>query len=180
MKRIVNITVKPIVMACTGTIWFTDLMLQEGAILSRHVINTETAQKEVRDRRRIRPHRKTLLQRHRPQQRNLHHLQSRQDLDRTRLEDLSEPEHEGRERFPMPSTLEHTSRPLLMPQTPVTNYRFSRQRDSALRTALPPRRMDSSSTPQPETASTLLRSRRRNQRCCIVCGVSGDGGWAKI
>ena len=29
-KRVVNITVKPTVTDCTGTVWFTDLMLQEG------------------------------------------------------------------------------------------------------------------------------------------------------
>ena len=29
-KRVVNITVKPTVIDCTGSVWFTDLMLQEG------------------------------------------------------------------------------------------------------------------------------------------------------
>ena len=29
-KRVVNITVKPTVTDCTGSVWFTDLMLQEG------------------------------------------------------------------------------------------------------------------------------------------------------
>ena len=29
-KRVVNITVKPTVMDCSGTFWFTDLRLQEG------------------------------------------------------------------------------------------------------------------------------------------------------
>jgi len=42
----VSVTVKPVVTDCTGTIWFTDLMLQEGAMLSGYVINTETAQKK--------------------------------------------------------------------------------------------------------------------------------------
>ena len=45
-KRIVSVSVKPIVTDCTGTIWFTDLMLQEGAMLSGYVINTETVQKK--------------------------------------------------------------------------------------------------------------------------------------
>ena len=45
-KRIVSITVKPVVTDCTGTIWFTDLMLQESAMLSGYVINTETVQKK--------------------------------------------------------------------------------------------------------------------------------------
>lgn len=44
-KRIVSVTVKPMVTDCTGTVWFTDLMLQEGAMLSGYVINTETALK---------------------------------------------------------------------------------------------------------------------------------------
>ena len=33
-KRVVNITVRPIVTDCEGDIWFTDLMLQEGDMLS--------------------------------------------------------------------------------------------------------------------------------------------------
>ena len=41
-KRIVNITVKPVVTDCTGKFWFTDLMFQEGTQLSGYVINTET------------------------------------------------------------------------------------------------------------------------------------------
>lgn len=45
-KRIVSVSVKPVVTDCTGTIWFTDLMLQEGAMLSGYVINTETVQKK--------------------------------------------------------------------------------------------------------------------------------------
>lgn len=44
-KRVVSVTLKPTVTDCTGTVWFTDLMLQEGAMLSGYVINTETALK---------------------------------------------------------------------------------------------------------------------------------------
>ncbi len=44
-KRIVSITLKPQVKDCTGTVWFTDLMLQEGDRLSGYAINTETLQK---------------------------------------------------------------------------------------------------------------------------------------
>ena len=40
--RVVSITVQPIVSDCTGRIWFTDLMLQEGDRLTGFVINTET------------------------------------------------------------------------------------------------------------------------------------------
>ena len=41
-KRVVNITVKPTVTDCTGSVWFTDLMLQEGDKVTGFVINTET------------------------------------------------------------------------------------------------------------------------------------------
>jgi hypothetical protein len=44
-KRIVSVTLKPQVKDCTGTVWFTDLMLQEGDRLSGYVPNTETLQK---------------------------------------------------------------------------------------------------------------------------------------
>jgi hypothetical protein len=44
-KRIVSITLKPQVSDCTGSVWFTDLMLQEGDRLSGYVLNTETLQK---------------------------------------------------------------------------------------------------------------------------------------
>lgn len=41
-KRVVGITVKPTVIDCTGTVWFTDLMLQEGDKVTGYVINTGT------------------------------------------------------------------------------------------------------------------------------------------
>jgi hypothetical protein len=44
-KRVVNITVKPTVTNCEGTIWITDLMLQEGDRLSGYVIHTKKALK---------------------------------------------------------------------------------------------------------------------------------------
>ena len=43
--RIVSVTVKPVVADCTGTFWFTDLMLQEGSKLTGYVPHTETALK---------------------------------------------------------------------------------------------------------------------------------------
>nr|DAP40071.1 MAG TPA: hypothetical protein [Caudoviricetes sp.] len=39
--RVVSITVKPTVTNCSGTIWFTDLMLQEGPALTGYVPHTE-------------------------------------------------------------------------------------------------------------------------------------------
>lgn len=45
-KRVVNITVKPTVTDCTGTLWFTDLMLQEGDKVTGYVINTGTLLKK--------------------------------------------------------------------------------------------------------------------------------------
>lgn len=41
-KRVVSIKVKPTLTDCTGTVWFTDLMIQEGDRLSGYVINPET------------------------------------------------------------------------------------------------------------------------------------------
>ena len=41
-KRVINITVKPTITDCTGSVWFTDLMLQEGDKVTGFVINTET------------------------------------------------------------------------------------------------------------------------------------------
>ena len=41
-KRVVNITVKPTITDCTGSVWFTDLMLQEGDKVTGFVISTET------------------------------------------------------------------------------------------------------------------------------------------
>ena len=47
--RVVSITVKPLVEDCTGTIWFTDLMLQEGDRLTGFVINAETQLKKYEE-----------------------------------------------------------------------------------------------------------------------------------
>lgn len=41
-----NITVKPTVTDCSGTFWFTDLMLQEGDKVTGYVIHTETLLKK--------------------------------------------------------------------------------------------------------------------------------------
>ena len=41
-KRVVNIMVKPTITDCTGSVWFTDLMLQEGDKVTGFVISTET------------------------------------------------------------------------------------------------------------------------------------------
>ena len=40
--RVVSVTVKPTLTNCSGTIWFTDLMLQEGPALTGYVPNTES------------------------------------------------------------------------------------------------------------------------------------------
>lgn len=40
--RVVSITVKPTITNCSGTIWFTDLQLQEGAALTGYVPHTES------------------------------------------------------------------------------------------------------------------------------------------
>ena len=38
-QRVVSITVKPMISDCTGRIYFTDLMVQEGDRLTGYVIN---------------------------------------------------------------------------------------------------------------------------------------------
>ena len=45
-KRVVNITVRPIVADCGGDIWFTDLMLQGGDMLSGYTPHTKGFLKE--------------------------------------------------------------------------------------------------------------------------------------
>ena len=45
----VSITVKPIVSDCTGRIWFSDLMVQEGDRLTGFVINPETLLEKYRE-----------------------------------------------------------------------------------------------------------------------------------
>lgn len=48
-RRIVSITVKPLIFDCTGTIYFTDLMVQEGDKLTGYVIHTETLLQKYRE-----------------------------------------------------------------------------------------------------------------------------------
>ena len=45
----VSITVKPLISDCTGRIYFTDLMVQEGDRLTGYVINTETILQKYRE-----------------------------------------------------------------------------------------------------------------------------------
>lgn len=47
--RVVSITVKPLATDCTGTIWFTDLMLQEGDKLTGFVIHAGTQLKKYEE-----------------------------------------------------------------------------------------------------------------------------------
>jgi len=44
--RVVSITVKPTITDCSGSIWFTDLMLQEGPALTGYTPHTESRLKE--------------------------------------------------------------------------------------------------------------------------------------
>ena len=54
-KRVVSVTVKPTVIDCSGTIWLTDLQLQEGSALNGYAPNTETFLKEYREDGKIKP-----------------------------------------------------------------------------------------------------------------------------
>lgn len=47
--RVVSVTVKPLVSDCTGRIWFTDLMLQEGDRLTGYVIHSGTLMEKYRE-----------------------------------------------------------------------------------------------------------------------------------
>lgn len=47
--RVVSITVKPVISDCTGTIYFTDLMVQEGDRLTGYVIHTGTQLEKYRE-----------------------------------------------------------------------------------------------------------------------------------
>lgn len=46
---VVSITVKPLVSDCTGRIWFTDLMVQEGDRITGYVIHSETLLEKYRE-----------------------------------------------------------------------------------------------------------------------------------
>ena len=46
---VISVTVQPILSDCTGRIWITDLMLQEGDRLTGFVINTETLLQKYRE-----------------------------------------------------------------------------------------------------------------------------------
>src|SRR5690625_6304073 len=48
-KRVVNITIKLFVTDCTGTIYYTDVQLQEGDKLTGYVLNTETSLEKYRE-----------------------------------------------------------------------------------------------------------------------------------
>lgn len=48
-QRVVSISVKPLITDCTGTIYFTDLMVQEGDRLTGYVIHTETLLEKYRE-----------------------------------------------------------------------------------------------------------------------------------
>lgn len=48
-RRVVSVTVRPLVSDCTGAIYYTDLMLQEGDRLTGYVIHTETLLEKYRE-----------------------------------------------------------------------------------------------------------------------------------
>lgn len=47
-KRVVNVTLKLFVTDCTGTIYYTDIQLQEGDKLTGYILNTETTLEKYR------------------------------------------------------------------------------------------------------------------------------------
>ena len=48
-KRVVSVTVKPTVTDCSGTIWLTDLQLQEGSALTGYTPHTEILLEKFRE-----------------------------------------------------------------------------------------------------------------------------------
>ncbi len=54
-RRVVSITVSPKISNCSGRIWFTDLSLQEGPVLSGYTPNTEVFMKKLREGDNIKP-----------------------------------------------------------------------------------------------------------------------------
>lgn len=54
-KRVVSVTVKPTVIDCSGTIWLTDIQLQEGSALNGYAPNTETFLKKFREDGKLKP-----------------------------------------------------------------------------------------------------------------------------
>lgn len=48
-KRVVSVTVKPTITDCSGTIYFTDLMLQEGPALTGYAPHTEICLEKYRE-----------------------------------------------------------------------------------------------------------------------------------
>lgn len=48
-QRVVSITVKPLISDCTGTLYFSDLMVQEGDRLTGYVLHTETLLERYRE-----------------------------------------------------------------------------------------------------------------------------------
>lgn len=48
-KRVVSVTVKPTITGCSGTIYFTDLMLQEGPALTGYAPHTEICLEKYRE-----------------------------------------------------------------------------------------------------------------------------------
>ncbi len=47
-KRVMSVTIKPTIFDCTGTIWFTDIQLQEGPVLNGYVLHTESRLQHLR------------------------------------------------------------------------------------------------------------------------------------
>lgn len=48
-KRVVSVTVSPTITDCSGTIWITDLQLQEGTVLSGYAPHTEVMLRKFRE-----------------------------------------------------------------------------------------------------------------------------------
>ena len=48
-KRVMSVSIKPTIYDCTGTIWFTDIQLQEGPVLNGYAPHTEGSLQHLRE-----------------------------------------------------------------------------------------------------------------------------------
>ena len=48
-KRVMSVSIKPILHDCTGTIWFTDIQLQEGPVLNGYAPHTESRLEKLKE-----------------------------------------------------------------------------------------------------------------------------------
>lgn len=163
--RVVSITVKPIVSDCTGRIWFTDLMVQEGDRLTGFVINPETLLKKYREddvivalrfyNCIIRSSGTVVIF-------NLGSTTTGLDIQVEPIQDMAAGS------IVLSQGAGSHKATFLRKLPPVIPFRFWPLPESVCETELPPKRMVSSSIPLPVTANTQLHWRKENPQSSIL------------